>query len=113
MTIPSAALPQYLDASAKDFMRVCEHSGSVWRFLSHKQVLALAGAEAVYGVGSRTRLKYVVLEVPVEKASEIVDSLREKLHQSQSSHTTKIDRPAGNVLYQHHARCMTWNAALG
>lgn len=93
-------------------MRVRE-SSSVWRFLPHKLVLALAGAEAIFGIGSRTRLKYVVLQVPAEKAEEIVDNVRERLHQSHASQTTRIERPAGNVLYQHHMeRCFAWGAAI-
>jgi hypothetical protein len=109
MTIPPAALPQYLDLSAKALLRVRESLGSsVWRFLPHKHVLALAGAEAVYGVGSPTRLKYVVLQVSPEKAEEIVGDERERMHQSHASQTTRIERPAGVAIYQHHERCFSW-----
>ncbi len=98
-------------------MRVCEPSGFVWRFLPQSQVLALARAEAVYGKGSLARLKYCVLQVPAERAEEIISDSADKLHSSQASKTTRIARGAVErdgrtfqyTIHQHHARCFTWH----
>ncbi len=98
-------------------MRVCEPSGFVWKFLPYKQVLALARAELIYGKGSPTRLKYCVLQVPIERAEEVIDAEVDRLHGSDASKTTVVKREATErdgrtfryILHQHHPRCLAWH----
>ncbi len=97
-------------------MPVRESSGTMWRLLHHNQILALAGADNVYGVGSRSKLKYVVLQVPVEQAEEVICSANGK--QTNASQTMKTIRKSTErdgrtfmyTIYQHHSRCLAWNS---
>jgi hypothetical protein len=116
MLISSAALISYLDSKDTPLVRVRELSGE-WRVLPVPQVLALARAECIYGIGSQTRLKYCVLDVSNERADEVIDDAADRLHSSDASKTTLVSRNATErdgrtfryTLYQHHnQRCFAW-----
>ncbi len=118
MTIPSAALPNYLAKDGKDtpLVRVRELSGE-WRILPNHQVLALARADCIFGKGSRSNLRYCVAQVPNERLDEVIEDAADKLHSGDASQTTVIERRATerdgrtfrSTLYQHHPRCFAWN----
>ncbi len=120
MTIHPAALPNYL-ASRKDapLMRVCEEDGTLWRILPQNRILALARAESIYGKGSPTRLKYCVLQVPQQRAEEVIGEAVDRLHSSPSKTTTverkstvRDGRTFRYTLHQHDkARCFAWKHA--
>lgn len=117
MTISPAALLSYLGSKDTPLVRVRELSGE-WRVLPIPQVLALARAECIYGIGSQSRLKYCVLDVSNERAEEVIADATDRLHSGDASQTTVVERRATerdgrtfrSTLYQHHPRCFAWHA---
>ena len=112
MTIHPAALHQYLDPNENtSLLRVREESGIMWAFKSHADILTLARAEAVFGVGNGSKLRYCQLLVPVAEAERILAEV--KAYRSEASQTTQKDRVGHSTVYQHHPRCFHWVTALG
>lgn len=97
-------------------MRVRELSGE-WRVLRPSVVLALARADCIYGKGSPSKLRYCEAQVPNERLEEVIDDAADRLHSSDASKTTVVQRKATErdgrtfryTLYQHHnQRCFAW-----
>lgn len=114
MIISSAALTSLLADPGKEapLMPVREPSGALWCDLHPTQVLALARAGNVYGVGSRGRIRHCVLMVGRAEAQSVVDRA-DPDYNCEASQTTRIERRTGRdvpmYLYQHNnERCFAW-----